>query len=203
MNSFQMSQKWQVKMGSFEWIPTQKHLHGTHWFFCDKWDRGFARFVLDKAIDLRKSHDGEKKKDIIVVFFRDLKQKCFDAVADSLREQTWNGEEEQPRKKPKKSELRAAARDSHLPFIKLSLPAVEKDGVRFGPCTMKVLNEELGSWLVSSHRRTWSTSGRPSSPQHLAHPQSPSANPNSIYLRTKTTHLKMLIRICPVTQKIR
>ena len=145
-----MHQKWHVCIGSFTWQPVQKREHERDWFQLGKWDRGFTRFVTEKALDLRKGKRDGQPMDVI--FFSELKQKCLEAIEAAIND-LW--EDENSVKKSRKltnQALKRAANQSHLPFIVVDLPAIEyhldEEVTRSGPLQMRVLNENIGSSLL-------------------------------------------------------
>ena len=148
MQPITVTQIYQVHVGSQQWIPTQKKVHGMHWFQCSKWDRGFHRFCTDKALDLRRKSD-ETKKGMNCVFFNELQAHCLKAFSGEMDRSTWAEEQEQ-KKKRRKVDIKKAAQSSDIPFVQVDLPGVELDGKSFGPITVKVLTEQIGSsvfWL--------------------------------------------------------
>ena len=148
MKPIMVAQIHQVSVGSFQWIPTQKKAHGMHWFQCSKWDRGFHRFCTDKALDLRRKSD-ETKKSMNCTFFNDLQSLCLEAFGQELDRAVW-AEDQEKKKERRKVDIKKAAESSDIPYIQISLPEVTSEGESFGPITMKVLTELIGTsncWL--------------------------------------------------------
>ena len=148
MQPIRVTQIYQVHVGLQQWIHTQKKAHGMHWFQRSKWDRGFHRFCMDKALDLRRKSD-ETKKGMNCMFFNELQAHCLKAFSEEMDRSTW-AENQAQKKKRRKVDVKKAAQSSDIPFVQVDLPGVELDGKSFGPITVKVLTEQIGSsvfWL--------------------------------------------------------
>lgn len=145
MQPIRVTQIYQVHVGPQQWIPTQKKAHGMHWFQCSKWDRGFHRFCMDKALDLRRKSD-ETKKGMNCMFVNELQAHYLKAFSEEMDRSTWSDEAEE-------AFIKKAAQSSDIPFVQVDLPGVELDGKSFGPITVKVLTEQIGSsvlWLAGA-----------------------------------------------------
>lgn len=96
-------------------------------------------------IDLRRKSD-ETKKGMNCMFVNELQAHCLKAFSEEMDRSTWSDEAEE-------AFIKKAAQSSDIPFVQVDLPGVELDGKSFGPITVKVLTEQIGSsvlWLAGA-----------------------------------------------------